>query len=376
MSQPPKTYGRASPSGPTTGAPRMLAPSRILRTTPRQIGGGRSREDLVAEAQRAISEGSKSFRWASLLFDRPTRERAWMLYAWCRRCDDIADGQAFGRPTVDEPHPDAEEAHDLIAAIRILTQRALDGQPTADPAFDAFGQVALEARLTMEMAEDVIEGFALDAEEWRPRTEEDLIRYCWHVAGAVGVMMAQVMGVDPDDHETLDRAADLGMAFQLVNIARDLVEDDAMGRCYLPEEWLAEQDIEPGQHIKPHHREELAEMAARLVALSRQYEAAGRWGAGRLGFRQRWAVLAAANIYGAIGTQVVEHGAHAWDHRVYVTKIAKAGLTARALGQALRGAAKPAEMPHWSRGAILLKLRMEGDPAPMPMTPLPDEELE
>jgi phytoene synthase len=383
MSQPPKTYGRTGPSGTTQVHERMLAPSRILRTTPRQIGGGRSREDLVAEAQRAIAEGSKSFRWASLLFDRPTRERAWMLYAWCRRCDDIADGQAFGRPQHDRAHdeprdeaPDAEEVHDLIAAIRILTRRALDGQPTADPAFDAFGQVALEARLTMAMAEDVIEGFALDAEDWRPRTEEDLIRYCWHVAGAVGVMMAQVMGVSPDDHETLDRAADLGMAFQLVNIARDLLEDDAMGRCYLPEEWLSEQDIEPGQHVKPHHREELAEMAARLVALSQQHEAAGRWGAGRLGFRQRWAVLAAANIYGAIGTQVVELGAHAWDHRVYVTKLAKAGLTAKALGQALRKAPRPAEMPRWSRGEILLKLRMQGDPAPMPMTPLPDEDVE
>jgi phytoene synthase len=166
------------------------------------------------------------------------------------------------------------------------------------------------------------------------------------------------------------------MGFQLVNIARDLVEDDAIGRCYLPEEWFAEQDIEPGQHIKPHHRAELAEMAARLVALSRQYQAAGRWGARKLGFRQRWAVLAAANIYGAIGTQVVELGTHAWDYRVYVTKLAKARLTAKALGQALRGVKPPAEMPRWSRGDILLKLRMQGDPAPMPMTPLPDEDVE
>ncbi len=360
-------------SPPRPIRPRILAPSRIMRTTPRQMGGGRSREDLVAEARRAIAAGSKSFAMAAMIFERPVRERAWMLYAWCRRCDDIADGQAFGHPVEDAPH-NAEEAHDLVEAIRVLTRRAFEGQPTADPAFDAFGQVALESRLTMEMAEDVIAGFALDAEDWRPRTEEDLMRYCWHVAGAVGVMMAQVMGVDPDDHDTLDRAADLGMAFQLINIARDLVEDDAIGRCYLPVEWMVEQDIEPGQHAKPHHREELAEMAARLITLAERHEAAGKWGTGRLGFRQRWAVLAAANIYGAIGRMVVERGAEAWDHRVYVSRLAKLGLTARALLEAVRKPARPVEMPRWNRGEILLKLRMEGAPAPMPMTPLPDEE--
>lgn len=355
--------------------PRPLAPSRILRTTPRQVGGGRSREDLVSEARRAIEKGSKSFAFASRLFGRTERERAWMLYAWCRRCDDIADGQAFGRPAHDAPH-DPEEAHDLIEAIRVLTRRALDGQPTADPAFDAFGQVALEARLTMEMAEDVIAGFALDAEEWRPRTEEDLMRYCWHVAGAVGVMMAQVMGVRPDDHETLDRAADLGMAFQLINIARDILDDDAVDRCYLPTEWLAEEDIEPGQHAKPHHRMELAEMAERLIGISERHMAAGKWGTRRLGFRRRWAVLAAANIYGAIGRKVVRLGPDAWDHRVHVGRLEKLALTIRAFGEGLRKPKKPDPMPRFTRGDILLKLRMQGAPAPMPMTPLPDEEVQ
>ncbi len=71
-------------------------------------------------------------------------------------------------------------------------------------------------------------------------------------------MMAVVMGVSPDDEETLDRACDLGLAFQLGNIARDISEDDAAGRCYLPEEWLAEKDIPPGQHMKPPYRTRLA----------------------------------------------------------------------------------------------------------------------
>jgi phytoene synthase len=162
----------------TNRRPRLLSPSRILRPTVRQTGGGREREELVAEARASIAKGSRSFTAASRLFDRDTRERAWLLYAWCRRCDDIADGQEFGgRPG------DPEDAENRIQALRILTQRALDGQPTADPAFDAFGQVAQEAGLTMQMAEDVIGGFELDAEGWQPHTEADLMRYCYHVAG-------------------------------------------------------------------------------------------------------------------------------------------------------------------------------------------------
>src|ERR671921_687995 len=95
------------------------------------------RASLLAESERTIRAGSKSFRFASNLFDQRTRERAWLLYAWCRACDDLID--------------------------------------------------------------DHLAGFALDAAGWRPATDEDLLRYCYHVAGAVGCMMAVVMGVSPDE---------------------------------------------------------------------------------------------------------------------------------------------------------------------------------
>src|SRR3546814_3739867 len=71
-----------------------------------------------------------------------------------------------------------------------------------------------------------------------------LLRYSYHVAGAVGVAMALVMGVDPRDETTLDRASDLGIAFQLANIARDVAEDAAADRCYLPVEWMVERSEE------------------------------------------------------------------------------------------------------------------------------------
>jgi phytoene synthase len=343
--------------------PRMLAPSRILRQPPRQTGGGREREDLVEEARRSISKGSQSFAFASRLFDRGTKERAWLLYAWCRRCDEIADGREF-------------DAEDSIKAIRVLTRRALEGQPTADPAFDAFGQVAQEAGLTMQMADDVIEGFALDAAGWRPRSELDLMRYCYHVAGAVGLMMARIMGVPDDEEELLDRAFDLGAAFQLANIARDVSDDDAAERCYLPVEWLVEADIPPGEHMKPQFRPRLVRLVARLVDMAEQHEAAGRLGVARLAFRQRWAVLSAANISMRLAEKVRERGDHAWDHRVTTSLLERLGAMFRGFMEALDAPFAVDPMPRWTRGEVLLAVRMEGPIAPIPMTPLPDEEEE
>jgi phytoene synthase len=285
-----------------------------------------TRAALVEHARLSIKRGSQSFSAAARLFDKQTRERAWLLYAWCRRADDIADNQEMGGALGDQ-----SGLPDRLAHIRRLTAMAFAGEPTGDPAFDALGVVAAEVGLTEQMAEDVIAGFELDATHWRPHTEADLLRYCYHVAGAVGVMMAVVMGVSPEDQETLDRANDLGLAFQLSNIARDIVEDAAAGRCYLPLEWLAEQGIAPGEHAKPHHRKALAAMAARLVALVEKHEAAARVGAARLPFRSRWAVLAAARIYGAIGRKVRKRGPAAWDSRTYVPRGEKALHGLRAL---------------------------------------------
>jgi len=288
------------------------------------------RPALVSYARDSIARGSKSFALASKLFDPLTRERAWLLYAWCRKCDDLADGQDMGHGM-----SAVADAKERVAYIRAQTDAALAGAPTDDPAFAALALVASECRLPRSIIFDVIQGFDLDADEWRPRTERDLYQYCYHVAGAVGLLMAIVMGVDPQDEETLDRACDLGLAFQLANIARDLSEDDSVGRCYLPVEWLAEMDIPPGQHMKPWLRPQLVPLATRLADRSEAHEASARVGAARLPFRARWAVLAAAGIYGDIAREVRRRAAQAWDHRVITTRGQKIGWVARSLAQAL-----------------------------------------
>ena len=292
---------------------------------------GYDRPVLVAHARDSIARGSKSFAAASRLFDPVTRERAWLLYAWCRACDDLADGQDHGHALSVVPDPQAR-----LARIAALTEAALAGKPTGDPAFDALGVVAAETGLPHRFAHDHIAGFALDAADWRPRSEEDLYRYCYHVAGVVGCMMAVVMGVAPDDDATLDRACDLGMAFQLANIARDLGEDDAAGRCYLPQDWLAEVDVPPGEQMRPAYRARIAILAARLADRAAAFEASARGGTPALSFRSAWAVLAAAGIYGDIAREVCARGEQAWDRRVVTSKAAKLGWIVRAAGQSAR----------------------------------------
>ncbi|WP_315765204.1 phytoene/squalene synthase family protein [Sphingomonas sp. Y38-1Y] len=295
----------------------------------------------------SIARGSKSFAAASKLFDRATRERAWLLYAWCRKCDDVADGQDHGHGM-----SRVEDAPARVAQLRALTHAAFRDEPTGDPAFDGLAVVVRETRMPQRFADDLIDGFQLDADEWRPRSEADLYRYCYHVAGAVGCMMAVVMGIDPADDVVLDRACDLGLAFQLANIARDIEEDDRAGRCYLPDEWLAEMDVPPGQHMKPPFRSRLTVLARRLAARASLHEESARGGTPALSWRSAWAVLAAAGIYGDIAREVAKRGDHAWDHRVTTSKADKLGWIARAAGQAWRRnryAAIPRDPVLWNR---------------------------
>ena len=287
------------------------------------------RAALVSHARVSIAKGSRSFALASKLFDRTTRERAWLLYSWCRTCDDIADGQDHGGAltTVEDPQ-------ERLAYLRSMTERALAGEVTGEPAFDALGLVVKESAIPQAWPRDLIEGFAMDADAFSPITTEDLLIYCYHVAGVVGLMMAVIMGVSPRDKDTLAHANDLGLAFQLANIARDVREDAEGGRCYIPADWLTEFGISASP-FSDQEQAGLGRVGARLAKMAGEYEASARIGAERLSFRSRWAVLAAAGIYGDIARKVGQRGAAAWDTRVVTSGAGKATWVAKALMQAV-----------------------------------------
>ncbi len=308
------------------------------------------RNRLVEDAQRTIAAGSKSFRFASQLFDLKTRERSWLLYAWCRACDDITDGQTLGHDAVSVDNPD-----ERIAFLRAQTDAALSGQPTGLVPFDALAMVAAETRIPTHLAHDHLAGFTRDAAGWTPTSEDDLLSYCYQVAGAVGVMMAHVMGVDPGHtdssvgdpraKDTFRRAADLGIAFQLANIARDIVDDARVGRSYIPIDWT-DGDLDP---LDPVQRPRLVEIAKRLSSLADRYRTSSKVGAARLPFRSRWAVLSAAAIYGQVATRAVELGANAWDRRISISKAEKFALVAKAFAEALLPVRNASRDGLWTR---------------------------
>jgi len=286
-----------------------------------------TRAEIVAEAEAVIHRGSRSFRMASRLFDRTTRERAWLLYCWCRHCDDVCDGQVLGARSAC--------AGGSLAETQSLTALALAGRPTGRLPFDSLAAVLAECPIPKRFVEDHLEGFRLDESGWRPADEADLLRYCYHVAGAVGCMMAVVMGVPAEEEDTLQRAAELGIAFQLSNIARDIADDHGAGRCYIPEAWLAAQGLTEHNLLQPANRERLVSLVRRICDLAEAFESSARAGVARLPFRSRWAILAAAGIYGRIGRRVAALGPAAWDRRVVVPRRDKAAIMLSALREAI-----------------------------------------
>ena len=281
---------------------------------------------VLAASKASIVKGSKSFRSASRLFDAEVREDAWLLYAWCRRCDDEIDGQdhGFGHENLS---PDEQQRR--LARLYDQTRRALAGEAMDDQTFAAFQRVALRHRLPERWPLDLLDGFAMDVEHREYRTIDDVLTYCWHVAGVVGVMMARVMHVT--DTAVLRRAQDLGLAFQLTNISRDVIEDAGDGRVYLPADWLVEAGLDPtaAAVADPANRAAVHAVTQRLLAVAEPYYDSARDGLRGLPFRSSMAIAAARGVYREIGRKVVRRGPDAWDKRVSVGKAMKLWLFGR-----------------------------------------------
>ncbi|SNT24881.1 phytoene synthase [Noviherbaspirillum humi] len=271
-------------------------------------------ENLAAYSETAIRQGSKSFAKAAMLFDRDTRQSVMMLYAWCRYCDDVIDGQTLGH---DARALSSEEKLDRLQLLREETERVCRGRTSSLPAFAALQEVVRKHGIERRHLFDLLEGFALDANEASFPTLDHTLRYCYHVAGVVGVMMAQIMGARGE--QVLHRAADLGIAFQLTNIARDVRDDWEIGRCYLPEEWLQRRGIARDGIDLDRHRIELHALACDLVQLAEAYYASARIGMSQLPWRSAWAIASALLIYRDIGLQVQAAGDDVWSRRMEVS---------------------------------------------------------
>jgi phytoene synthase len=273
---------------------------------------------IVDASRLIIKKGSKSFAAAARFFDVETRENAYMLYAWCRHCDDVIDNQKLGfnsRPQ------NAETTQQVLIELEEKTRLAIANKPSDDPVFEGLRYILNRNQIPERYPLELLAGFAMDAAGHEYRSLDDTLQYCYYVAGVVGIMMSFIMGTR--DPEVLERAADLGIAFQLTNIARDVREDAEIGRIYLPGDWLAEAGIPADEILQPQHASALVKVVARLLNEADRYYASANEGLRALGFRSAWAVAAARVVYRAIGDLVRERGEVALQDRVIVHKSRK-----------------------------------------------------
>jgi len=316
--------------------------------------------DLAAHGHTTISKGSKSFALASFFFDRVTRADVQMLYAWCRHCDDVIDGQDLGGDAPDITLSADEQARRL-AGLRRDTLAALEGRAVGHPAFDGFSLVAQRHQIPTVYPMDLLEGFAKDVARNRYETLDDTLSYCYGVAGAVGIMMAIVMGADPENEALLDRACDLGLAFQLTNIARDIVDDAKAGRIYLPTEFLEDAGLaaDPTVILNPDNRFALAHAVSRLLQEADLYYASATEGIPDLRPRAAAAIASARNIYRDIGRLIRNRGPRAWDDRAHTSKPRKLWLAARGCAYAIPRAAVPSGRNAPARNGLWSRPRRE-----------------
>jgi phytoene synthase len=276
------------------------------------------RSEIVDTSRLIIKKGSKSFAAAAKFFDPETRENAYMLYAWCRHCDDVIDNQELGFAGRAQS---AETTQRALTELYEKTRSAIDNKPSDDPIFEGLRYVLKCNQIPERYPLELLEGFTMDAAGHEFRGFDDTLQYCYYVAGVVGIMMACIMGVR--DPQVLQRAADLGIAFQLTNIARDVREDFEIGRIYLPRDWLAEAGIPPDEILQPQHAGALVKVVERLLNEADRYYASANEGLRALGFRSACAVATARVVYRAIGQLVRERGPLAWQDRVIVHKTRK-----------------------------------------------------
>ena len=175
---------------------------------------------------RAITRSeAKNFYYAFLTLPQARRSAIYVVYAFCRHCDDAVDT--------------AGSHHEKLAALANLRFNLGEAysQRTSNPLFEALADVAFRYDIPEEYFEDVIRGVEADLTKASYKDFEELRGYCYQVASVVGLICLQIFGYQ--DAKAKDYAIDLGLAMQLTNILRDVREDLEMGRVYLPQDELS-----------------------------------------------------------------------------------------------------------------------------------------
>jgi phytoene synthase len=306
-----------------------------------------ARADLAA-CRAHLRGGSRSFFAASLLLPRRVRAPATVLYAFCRLVDDAIDRDGGG----------AAE----LARLADRIDRIYAGRPLPIAADRALSGVVDAFAIPRALLEALLEGVAWDAEGRRYEDLADLRAYAARVAGAVGAMMALLMGVRSGD--AVARACDLGVAMQLTNIARDVGEDARAGRLYLPRQWMHDAGIDLDAFLgDPRFTPALGSVVRRLLAEADAFYARADSGIAQLPRSCQPGIRAARALYAGIGSEVERMGFDSVSRRAVVPPGRKLGLLASALTATLPRLSQPMPAAPETRFLVAAVL---ATPAPQP----------
>ena len=168
-------------------------------------------------ADKTLAVYGKSFNWARCFLGKQMGMKAARLYQFCRVLDDMADG-------------DIEHGPKRLGRIR---KDLLICSTASDPLLTHSQPFLTKQKFPTTVIVALIDGLLSDQKPVRVKSEAELLSYAYHVAGTVGILMCNVL--DCDNEQALGHAIDLGIAMQLTNIARDVLEDAGTRGRYIPE---------------------------------------------------------------------------------------------------------------------------------------------
>ena len=260
---------------------------------------------------------ARNFYYSFLVLPPEKRAALCAVYAFMRYCDDISDEDGT-----------FEEKRARMEQWRAALDRAFEGDYGESAVLPAFHDTAVRYRIPKRLFEEVIEGAEMDLTPSRCETFEELYRYCYHVASAVGLVCIHVFGFT--DPNACGYAEKLGIAFQLTNILRDLKEDASMGRVYLPQEDLRRFDYPEADLARGVVDERfLALMRFQVERAERYYEEAKPLFA-LIDPVSRPCLYAMSRIYRGILEQIVRQNYDVFRTRARVPTWGKVAITGRA----------------------------------------------
>ena len=255
----------------------------------------KTNEDLTPK--HSLAQNGKSFHWARRFLGLEVGRDATLLYSFCRILDDMADGDIQNGPK----------------RLKHIRSGLINATVTGDLLLPELTNFISKIGISAEIMIALIDGLLQDQQIVSLADERALLRYSYRVAGTVGLMMSKILGCT--DPVALCHAVDLGIAMQLTNIARDVLEDASMGRRYLPATWvggMAPTQILAVANCDPSpERDTISTAVTRLLLLAEPYYDSGIMGLVYLPPRAHLAIAVAAQVYRQIGVQIAATG-HQW----------------------------------------------------------------